>query len=135
MNGTVLLVDDDRLVLKAYRRLLAGQGYEVRCAEDAGQAARCLVGVDVVVTDVSMPRVSGTELLQAIHASDPELPVILFTGWPSSDVEDAAADGRALRYLVKPVSPGVMEAAVAEGVALRRLVLLRRQAAAARACV
>jgi DNA-binding NtrC family response regulator len=131
MNGTVLLVDDDRLVRNAYRRLLAGQGYDVRCAEDAQQAARALQGVDVVVSDVSMPRISGTALLRAIHDADPELPVILFTGWPSPEAEDAAADGGALRYLLKPVSPHIMEEAVAEGIALRRLALLRRQAARA----
>ena len=77
----VLVVDDDRGVREALVVLLEWEGYAVEAAPDGPTALR-LVAVrppDLVVSDVSMPRMDGFELLARIRADHPSLPVLLLS--------------------------------------------------------
>jgi len=76
---------------------------------------------DVVISDVAMPDMSGVELLEALRELDPDLPVVLTSGWP-----EASASLEAFAYLEKPV-PFEMVCATAE-----RAIALRRARSAAR---
>ena len=105
-KGCVLLVDDDPHVLWAHERLLLKAGYIVLSAA-SGAAALAKVeagGIDVVVSDISMPGMSGVALLQMVRERDLDLPVILLTGEPSLATAAAAVNAGAQRYLEKPTS-------------------------------
>src|SRR5262245_35333527 len=110
-RGVVLLVDDEEKVRWIARRVLEADGWEVLEAGD-GQAALQLVGeregrLDLVVTDLNMPRVSGRELAEVLSVFHPGLPVLGITGFLS-----AVSHDRRLPILPKPFSPGSLLQAV-----------------------
>jgi CheY-like chemotaxis protein len=87
---TILLVEDEPLLRRLTSRTLRHAGYEVVEAEDGEAAldrARELGDrLDLVVSDVVMPRLSGTELCRRLRADRPELPVLLMSGYPEPGV-------------------------------------------------
>lgn len=81
---SVLVVDDDTLVLATTVEMLTYDGYRAYGATSADQALRHLQevgGISVVVTDQAMPGMTGAELAEHLHASHPGLPVILASGY------------------------------------------------------
>jgi PAS domain S-box-containing protein len=90
---TILVVDDDNLVLMNTAAMLEDLGHEVIQANSGEQALRELARaetVDLVVTDQLMPGLAGTELAARIRALRPELPIILATGY--ADLPPDTAD-------------------------------------------
>ncbi|MGE0718472.1 MAG: PAS domain S-box protein [Alphaproteobacteria bacterium] len=80
----VLLVDDDGAVLEGTQLMLEELGHKVVAAAsgaDALQAARSLERIDLVVTDFSMPHMTGLRLVEALEEMRPGLPVVLMTGY------------------------------------------------------
>jgi EAL domain-containing protein (putative c-di-GMP-specific phosphodiesterase class I) len=77
----VLVVDDDEIIRRVSTRVLTDEGFEVVQATDGREALAQLERqeFDVVVTDVTMPNMTGLELLRTIRQRDLELPVILLT--------------------------------------------------------
>ena len=81
---TVLVVDDDSLVLTSTCLLLEDLGHRVISAVSAEQALQALSGeqaVDLVITDMAMPHMNGAQLAQAIRNLKPHVPIILATGY------------------------------------------------------
>jgi len=81
----ILVVDDETAVRRFAARVLEREGYVVVEAKDGIEALELLtqkdVSVDVVVSDIVMPRLNGVELMQALVVSHPDLPVILMSGY------------------------------------------------------
>jgi EAL domain-containing protein (putative c-di-GMP-specific phosphodiesterase class I) len=126
----VLVADDEPAVLRLVGRILTNAGFEVIEARDGREAARLLKAqtFDAVLTDVSMPEMSGVELLRAARATDLELPILLMTGAP--DIESAAEAVRqgACDYISKPFLPTAIERAVRRAVDLSQLARAKREA-------
>ncbi|HWR20322.1 MAG TPA: response regulator, partial [Verrucomicrobiae bacterium] len=126
MTGArILLVDDEPEIRRLLSRYLQRLGYTVREAED-GEAAVAAATVeipDVVITDMSMPRLGGLELLEQLRNMDPGLPVIVLTGHGSiENVIAAMRRGAAFDYLLKPLpNLTVLEMAVARACEVRTL--------------
>lgn len=114
-RADVLLVDDDKLVLRAVERVLVSGGYTVQTAVDGQQAAREAMagGYDVLVSDIHMPGITGTELLDVLRSYGCDLPVILMTGAPSLETAREAVELGAVQYLTKPIDRGALLKAVA----------------------
>jgi two-component system nitrogen regulation response regulator GlnG len=110
----VLLVDDDTELLASASRELARAGMPdaLLCDDSRRVAALLERPVGVVVLDLSMPHLSGRALLSEIRASHPDVPVLVLTG--RNDLEMAVECMRegARDYLVKPVEPDRLVAAV-----------------------
>jgi CheY-like chemotaxis protein len=104
----VLVVDDEPVVRKVAARVLLSAGYEVREVGDGQQALDFLqvgnLNVDVVVSDIVMPRLNGVELLETLSRSHPDLPVILMTGYGAADLE-ARGIAPPCSLLAKPFLP------------------------------
>ena len=98
----MLLVDDDPGVRFALTEVLADRGYRVITAGSGAQALNLLDGVDVVVTDLSMPGMDGLELVAQIRARMPGLPVILLTAHGSENMVRIASSRGACGCLSKP---------------------------------
>ncbi|HUL48961.1 MAG TPA: ATP-binding protein [Gemmatimonadales bacterium] len=112
----ILIVDDEEPVRRPMARFLKRRGAEVREASDGAEALAQLEGsdADVIIADLRMPRMSGTELFAALEAKRPALAQrILFL---SGDVSQLAIPGSTPvpreRVLVKPVELGQLEARV-----------------------
>lgn len=104
MSQTILLVDDDsdfrqelKESLSEYRVMEASSG------EDAIRLLKRPNEIDLVILDVMMPGVSGTDVLREMKKISPELGIIILTGFSSKDVAIEALKGRADNYLEKPI--------------------------------
>lgn len=128
----VLIVDDDEALSGVFATALGATGYVARCAPDGREAARVLEreSFDVIVTDVSMPGMSGVELLQVIRKHDLDVPVVLITGAPDVASAARAVEYGAFRYLEKPVSPKQLREVVDRAAQFHELQRIKRQAMA-----
>ena len=105
LERTILLVDDDRLVLSTLSRGLSKAGYSVSTAESADDAEALLAGgerPDLAILDVSMPGRSGLELAERLRSFD-HIPFMLLTAYSDQQIVDRATACGALGYLVKPM--------------------------------
>jgi EAL domain-containing protein (putative c-di-GMP-specific phosphodiesterase class I) len=126
----VLLVDDDDLLLAAYRGLLLDMGAEVETASSAEEAL-VKAGAqpyDVVLSDIQMPGITGIEFLSAVRQVDLDVPVILMTGAPSVESAIEAVEYGAFRYLRKPVPAALLEDTVGRAGRYHALARLKRDA-------
>lgn len=106
-QAAILLVDDDVEVLKALTKVLEKDGHRVVPKADAASAIRHVNETkqpfDLIITDVSMPGMTGTEFLAAVKNAFPKLPVIIITAFGDwGQYMDAVRSG-AYAYLSKPV--------------------------------
>jgi signal transduction histidine kinase len=112
-TGTILLVDDEPLVRAATAGMLQDAGFTVFEAESGAKAVDLVsqgVKFDALVTDYAMPGMSGVKLARWLRERDPELPVLLITGYAS--VEDTDAGG--LPRLSKPFRQQELAASLAD---------------------
>jgi DNA-binding response OmpR family regulator len=100
----VLVVDDDRDILRVFRVILERAGYAVKTAETGHEALGLLNNskFDVCLVDVKLPDMDGTELLLEM-GENPKTVKIIITGFSSEAIGIKAADFGADDYLVKPV--------------------------------
>jgi signal transduction histidine kinase/CheY-like chemotaxis protein len=115
----VLLVDDDLGVLTTLREGLSHLGWEVPIAPDAETALGMLDrrdGLDVLVTDISMPGMSGADLARAVRQRRPDLPIILMSGFPGA-AKDADIEFETLQ---KPLAPDILAARISAAAAGER---------------
>lgn len=131
-RGTVLVVDDDNDVRFVVADTLRKAGFKVEEAETGEIALEKLVpgGAEAVISDISMPGLSGVEMLRMIRARDLDVPVVLLTGRPSLETAIEAVEGGALRYLRKPAATAEIIETMDQAVRLGRLARWRRDALA-----
>ena len=123
--STVLLVDDEPVFVRSLARYLGERKYRVETRGSASDAVARVRegGVQVVVSDISMPRMTGVELLRAIREHEPDLPVVLVTGLPAIESAAEAVEYGAFKYIVKPVDPEILRQTVDQAVHVYRLHL------------
>jgi CheY-like chemotaxis protein len=116
----VLVVDDDPVVRKSYGRVLSGsKGYAVITAENADQALQRLQEqeYDLVVTDIRMPGMDGVALAERVRAQRPWLPVVIITGYGSSNSEQRARAAGVAAFVHKPLTPESIESSTSYAMA------------------
>jgi CheY-like chemotaxis protein len=106
---TVLLVDDDPLILEILRTILDLEEFAVTTVSDGRQALESVATArpDVVVCDVMMPELDGFEVCRALKSqpSTADLPIILLTARDRPEDRQAGEDAGCDAYLTKPFSP------------------------------
>ena len=115
---TILLVEDEETVRRIAARCLERAGYRVLAVgdgEDALRLAAATPRIDLLLTDVVMPGMSGPRLADHLRAARPELPVLFMSGFSRDLPESLAPPPGAL--LQKPFSPETLAARVAETLA------------------
>jgi len=122
--GSVLVVDDDPDVLRFTSLLLEKHGYSVVPCSRSGEAMEILKDkkVDVVLTDIVMPELSGIELLKKIHDLYPETPVILMTGYADTDKAIEAIKKGAFDFITKPYKADYLVHSIERAVNFQRLI-------------
>jgi DNA-binding NtrC family response regulator len=101
----ILVVDDAREVRDLMKEFLAGEGFEVSSAHNGLVASR-MVGredFDMVITDIRMPKMDGMKLLETIKRTNPQVIVIVITGYGTIDAAVRAMRLGAYEYITKPV--------------------------------
>lgn len=121
---TLLIVDDDPLVLKAIELCLAGEGIAVRSAMTAAEAIRDFSQnrPDCAISDVRLPDRSGLDLLAALRGIDAKVPIILMTGYGTAETAIEAMRRGAFDYLLKPIDPDALLELVLKAFAVARLM-------------
>ena len=121
----ILVVDDSVSTLKVLERNLASQGYIVLTATNVARAIDLLEGtpVDLVVTDLRMPKIGGLDLIRHVRSNLPDTGIIMITGFASIDSAVSAIRAGAEDYLPKPFTDDELLAAV--GGALQKVRLRR----------
>lgn len=106
----ILYVDDEEPLVIMQRQLLEKLGYHVTTATGSTEALRLFRedprSYDLVITDMSMPNMSGAELAKQMFAIDPDIPIILCTGFSDSISERKAKYAGFRDYLLKPIVMG-----------------------------
>ena len=118
--GTICVVDDDPSMLKALDRLLSSVGLQAQLFhEPLGflSYARCH-SVALAVVDIWMPGVSGLEVQKELQAVSPKTRVIIITANDDALVRNAAIQGGAIAFFVKPFDDEAFLAAVHQAMAL-----------------
>ncbi|CAN5667634.1 sigma-54 dependent transcriptional regulator [soil metagenome] len=117
----MLLVDDEPAVLFTLSELLVERGHKVITAKNGVEALTKLEEAETVLTDLSMPKMDGLELMTQIVARDPSLPVILLTAHGSEKVAVAAMKQGAYDYLTKPFDIDEVALVIERALEARRL--------------
>ena len=106
-QNSILVVDDDPSVLDSISLLLKKDGYIVISCERAKDAFNALQEekIDVVLSDVKMPEITGIELLEKIHTINSDIPVILMTAYADFDITVDAIKKGVFDFIIKPYQP------------------------------
>jgi CheY-like chemotaxis protein len=106
----ILLVDDEPALTDLGKQVLEALGYKVQAHDDSREAWERFAddpdAFDMVITDLTMPGMTGAELAKKILTLRPDIPVILSTGYSDILTEDEAMGMGVREYLLKPVSTG-----------------------------
>ncbi len=101
---TILVVDDDAYILDFVCVLLKEYGYHVFASKNAADAIDIMKekDMDIILSDIKMPGMSGIELLERIYSINPDLPVILMTAYAELDLSIDAIKKGAFDFITKP---------------------------------
>jgi DNA-binding response OmpR family regulator len=104
---TILVVDDDKSILRTFTRILQKSGYEIETAETGKEAIEKAENrqFDLALVDIRLPDMDGTDLLAKLKKQLQHTIKIMITGFPSLETGVKALDEGADAYLVKPVKP------------------------------
>jgi DNA-binding NtrC family response regulator len=131
--GKILIVDDDSTMIFALKEIIEERGHTTDSASSGPEALSKLSEVDVVLTDLQMPRMSGLELLRAIREQDDTVPVIILTAHGSEKAAVDAMKAGAYDYLTKPFNVDEVAMLTERATESRRLRLDNRLLVAERA--
>lgn len=104
---TILLVDDDKSILRSISRILEKIGYKVDTAETGEEAIEKIKShkYDLALVDIRLPDINGTEILAKAKQEIKDTVKIMITGFPSLETGIKSLEEGADAYLVKPVQP------------------------------
>ncbi|MDY6910166.1 MAG: response regulator [Thermodesulfobacteriota bacterium] len=118
--ATILVIDDERDACTLIRRVLTALGHETHVFTDHDAALKWLEGnpVDLVLLDIKLQHVDGISVLETIRKRQPDIKVIMITGYPSVDTVKKALDLGIEDYLVKPIEIHELEERVSKALGL-----------------
>jgi two-component system, NtrC family, response regulator HydG len=122
-NARLLVVDDELIVRDSLHKWFREEGYDVSVA-DCAQEALAKIGegrYDLALVDIKMPGVDGVELQKRMHEIDPEMLVIIMTGYASVETAVSALKNGAYDYISKPFDPDDMAHTVHNALAHKRV--------------
>ena len=121
---TILIVDDEKNYLVVLEALLGAEGYETITSPGAYNALELLRGsdIDLVITDVRMPGMSGMDLLRECKRLKPELPVIVMTAYGTIEMAVEAMREHAYDYITKPFQNEQLKLTVKKALENYRLI-------------
>jgi DNA-binding NtrC family response regulator len=106
MSKSILIVEDEEVLRQSLAELLTDEGYEVHQAGDGKEAYEFILNrpVDLIISDIRMPKMDGIELLAKLQQTAPQTPVIIITAYGTVESAVAAMRSGAHDYLLKPVN-------------------------------
>ena len=122
-EASVLIIEDEAGMRATLSAILEDTGYRVAKAEEGAEAMEMIKGgaFDVIISDIRLPDASGTAILELAKEIDPEVAVILITGYASIETAVNAINEGAYAYFTKPINMDEMKTAIANALRQQRL--------------
>ncbi|HUS05759.1 MAG TPA: response regulator [Bryobacteraceae bacterium] len=118
--GTILLVEDDEQVRGFIRSLLTNDGYEVLEASTGAEGLKVAQNhgsdIDLLLSDMLLPELSGYDLAQSLRPQFPDLKILFITGYVEGDIVQRCLGDLGAAFLDKPFQPSVLLGKVREAV-------------------
>ena len=129
MNFTLLVIDDEKNIREGLATDFEMDGYNVKVAANGQEGIDFLEkgNIDLVITDLRMPVISGEDVLKKVTAEMPGIPVIVLTGHGSIDSAVSAMQNGAYDFLTKPLNLNHLELVVKRALKNRELSLQHQQ--------
>ena len=128
-NGTILIIDDYDSVRIAISMILSRHGFKVITAANPAEAKKIWAQhrsiIDLLLVDISMPIMSGPELVQELLADGASVPVIFATGTGPENAKEATKDIPHPTILQKPFSPDVLVNAIRNALSKQAALLAK----------
>jgi DNA-binding NtrC family response regulator len=124
-NARILIVDDEAVIRDGLKRILEGESFVVEACSSGFQAIEIMQQreFDLIITDLKMPGMNGIEVLKSVRTLQPDIPVILITGYASIDTAVEAMKNGASDYITKPFGPDIILEKVQNALKQRSLSL------------
>lgn len=124
-GARVVVIDDDYAMRLSCRQILAKSGYDVEVFEDGAKGVEAVLAQrpDLVVVDLKMPGISGLDVIGRVRAIDPDMVVVVITGYPTIGSAVDAIKAGAFDFLPKPFTPDELRVVVKRALGRRRLLL------------
>ena len=119
---TILVIDDEKSIRETLEMIFTSDGYDVLTAADGAEGLRTLRDnrVDLIIQDLKMPGLNGTELIKALKKADAEIPIIIITAFSTWDTAVQAMRVGAYGYIKKPFDNDNIRSCVARALASRQ---------------
>ncbi len=105
---TILLVEDEALVLETIKAMLEHLNYQVLTATNGQEGLAVYAAhkneISLVVSDIKMPEMEGTDLLKALQAQDPHIKIVMITGYPPGGAISQHLSQASITVLRKPIN-------------------------------
>ena len=103
----ILVIDDEPVVLNSCRKVLEEDGFDVYLVPSADEALKAMKkeGYDLLLVDVKMPKHDGIYLMQKVKEKWPDVPIIVMSGYPTTDTITDGAKMGAEAFIAKPFTP------------------------------
>ena len=113
---SILIVEDDKAIIKSLKHILQSEGYSVDTAENGREAIQKSKEkfFNMALLDIKLPDMEGTKLLVTMHENLPKMVKIMITGYPSLENAVEAVNLGADAYIIKPVKPEKLLALINE---------------------
>lgn len=110
----ILVVDDDPVVQASCRRILEAEGHAVTVTSGAQEALAKLASgpCQLILVDVIMPEYDGLYLIGSVRARQPDLPILVMSGYPTPETIASGQRMGATHFIAKPFTPEELVAAV-----------------------
>jgi PAS domain S-box-containing protein len=121
----ILVVDDEKGIREGCRRILMSEGYSVELAQNGDEGLKLVTTkpFDLILVDLMMPVMGGLEMMEEVRKLDPEIIMIVITGFATIETAVDAMKHGAYDYMPKPFAPDQVTAVVNRGLEKRRLSL------------
>ena len=111
-GGTVLVIEDEERVRAVTRRILERAGFDVMLANDGVEGVECFAkhtaDIDMIILDLTMPRMGGEEAFKALRQIEMEIPILVASGYSEEDASTRFSDASSLSFLHKPFRAEVL---------------------------
>ncbi len=110
----LLVVDDEAAICHACRRVLSRQGFEVEECTDSFEGLKRATQGDyaAILLDIKMPKMDGIQFLEELRKTNPDVPVMIMTAYPSIPNATAALRLGASDYVTKPFTPAQLRRSI-----------------------
>lgn len=129
MANRILVIDDEKVVGESLRRTLSGEGYEIDIAHSGREGLRKarMGSFDLIMVDLKMPDIDGLDVIKRIKEEQPDVMMVMITGYSTVDSATEALRTGAFDYIPKPFTPEEITDVVGKALAAKGRIAKEKQ--------